>query len=175
MTYQQKDGKSIKPDFIDFTPLYVVGLWIVVIVVMSLTDVALGGLADQNFRVSAWLIELFIGVLGTVALSFIPKVGIGLAMTIGGMFLSIYNLTWIGGVIVAGEGLGQEIALYPFGFTVPLWEFLLLIVIGFVLFITGLSLVVSGASGDPKYSYRRLLHWAWHLQDGYSDEKDWFK
>lgn len=165
MTYQQKDGKRVQPEYIDFTPVYVLGLWLAIIAVMSITDVAFGGFANQNFRVSAWLIELFIGVLGTVALSFIPKVGIGMVLAIGGMFLSIYNLIWIGGVVVVGEGLGQTIALYPFGFTVPLWGFLAIILLGFASLLSGVSLVISGAAGDPRFSYRRLIHWAWNLQD----------
>ena len=118
---------------------YLFIIWTALVVLMAVSDAAA---PDRNFRVSAWLVLLFLGLITTI---FVISYDDGLSddkrhilpylLTgfLAGAFLGLYSLVWQITMFLTGKAIAitPTVALFPFPITVDAFEWYFMIIIGF--------------------------------------------
>ncbi len=101
---------------------------------------------NVDFRVSAWLIATYVGILVTFyALIEDRDQAAGLSMFLIGGLMCVYNLVWQASFILTGGMWAWPVDLFPFSVaaTPALWAFLLIV---------GAALMLMG--GDEIFRHR---------------------
>lgn len=113
--------------------------WLTLISGMAILD----DLAPSTeFRVSAWLFGLYIGVVMSFNLLLEDRdQATGMSLIFIGGLLSVYNIVWQATFLATGGQFQYPVNLWPFGFDASIGSWILMIGVGFTLIWLGAGMI----------------------------------